>query len=118
MDINKLDSVKGSNNINKSNNASGSSSSENASSANKGNSTEDKISLSDFTFRNNDKLFAKLELEKLNNASSKNFNKIKSQVSEYKKAVANSSEDTSNTTLGKKLNDPSIWDDIAEKILK
>lgn len=117
MDINKLNSVNGSS-INKSNNTSVNSGAKDSSPANKSNATEDKISLSDYTFRNNDKLFAKLELEKLNNASSERFDKIKAQVSEYRKASEGSSEEASHTDLGEKLNDPSVWSDIAEKILK
>lgn len=116
MDINKLHSLNNSN-LDKTNNTSGSTSSQ-GSSKSGDHSSEDKISISDYTFRNNDKLFAKLELEKLNNTSQEHFDKIKSQVSDYKKAAQQSSEEAEQTELGQKLNDSSVWDDIAQKILK
>jgi len=117
MDINKLNNINNSN-IKKSNNTAGSSSSRNNTPGNTAPSSEDKISLGDHTFRNNDELFAKLELRKLNEASSKQFNQIKSQVSEYKEAAKKSSKAASKTELGQKLNDPSVWGDIANKLLK
>ena len=114
MDIDKLNNI-GSNNINKSNKRSKGSESKPATS---NNTPTDKTTLGDYQFRNNDQLFAKLELEKLEESSSNKFKEIKSQVAEYLEASDNPSADASETEMGQKINDPSVWGDIAHKILQ
>lgn len=116
MDIKKLDNItnKSVNQTNKSSEEAGS-----QKSASKTiNAPKDKISLDDYQFRNNDKLFAELELEKLNDSSSQRFNEVKSQVSAFLKASEQSSDAAHKTEMGQKINNPDIWGDIARKILQ
>jgi len=116
MDISKLNSING-NNINKTNETSEGSASGKTSKSS-ADTPKDKVSLGDYQFRNNDQLFAKLELEKLNESSSQQFKEMKSQVSEFLNASEHSAEAAEETELGQKINDPAIWEDIATKILK
>ncbi|NIU00985.1 MAG: hypothetical protein GWN01_08660 [Nitrosopumilaceae archaeon] len=116
MDISKLNSING-NNINKTNETSEGNASEKTSKSS-GNTPKDKVSLGDYQFRNNDQLFAKLELEKLNESSSQQFKEMKAQVSEFLNASEHSAEAAQETELGQKINDPEVWGDIASKILK
>lgn len=116
MDINKLNNVSG-NNVNKTNEASKGEESQRTSSKSS-DSPADKVSLNDYQFRNNDQLFAKIELEKLNESSSQQFKEMKAQVSEYLEASQNPDVDANQTDMGQKINDPSVWGDIANKILQ
>jgi len=116
MDISKLNSING-NNINKTNETSEGSASGKTSKSS-ADTPKDKVSLGDYQFRNNDQLFAKLELEKLNESSSQQFKEMKAQVSEFLNASEHSAEAAQETELGQKINDPAIWEDIATKILK
>jgi hypothetical protein len=117
MDINKPD-----NNINKrfpkTESTKNGEKSSSASSSNSAKSPRDKVSLSEYKFRNNDQLFAKLELEKLNMSSSQKLGDMKAKITEYKKALAESPEKAKETEIGKKLSSPDVWGDIANKILK
>lgn len=116
MDINKLNNVD-KNNLNKTNEASKGQRSADASSSKSADSPADKVSISDYQFRNNDQLFAKLELEKLNNSASGELKEVKAQISEFNKAAEASDQKTEETEIGKKINDPAVWEDIAYKIL-
>jgi len=78
----------------------------------------DKVSIRDYPFHNDERLFAKLQLDKLNNSSSKQLGKLKAKVNEYQEALNSSSLDADKTELGKKINDPDVWGDIANKILR
>lgn len=114
MDINKLSSVNN-NNVNRT--SEGSSSSKKTSKATDAQPT-DKITLGDYQFRNNDQLFAKLELEKLNEYSSKRLQEIQTQVKAFQQAAEVSPEAAEQTEMGQKINNPSVWEDIAHKILQ
>ena len=116
MDINKLNHVSG-NNVNKTNETSKGEGSQKASKS-AADTPTDKVSLGDYQFRNNDQLFAKLELEKLNESSSNQFKEMKGQVSEYLKASENPDANAQQTEMGQKINDPAVWGDIANKILQ
>jgi len=78
----------------------------------------DKVSIRDYPFHNDERLFAKLQLDKLNKSSSKQLGKLKAKINEFEKALSSSSQDAEKTELGKKINDPDIWGDIANKILR
>lgn len=117
MDINKLNNISG-NNVNKTNETSKGEASQKVSSKSSADTPTDKVSLDDYQFRNNDQLFAKLELEKLNESSSQQFKEMKAQVSEYLEASQNPDADPQQTTMGQKINNPSVWGDIASKILQ
>jgi len=117
MDINKLNNNSKSS-INKSKSTAKSASSKRNKSADTSRSSGDKVSIKNFTFKNNDELFAKLELEKLNNASSERYKQIKSQVSDYKKASEKSSQAASDTEMGEKVNDSEVWEEIANRIIR
>ena len=117
MDINKLNNINNKN-VNKTNGTSEGGASQKASSKSSINTTEDKVSIDDYKFRNNDKLFAEIELEKLNESSSRQFKEMKSQVSEFLKASEQSPEAAQETEMGQKINDPEVWGDIANKILQ
>lgn len=113
MDINKLNSISN-NNINK---ADKTDKGEYARDTSKSSADlpTDKVLLDDYQFRNNDQLFAKLELEKLNDNSSDQLQQMKQQVSEFLEA---SEESVQETKMGGKVNDPAIWENIAYKILQ
>jgi hypothetical protein len=117
MDINKLNNING-NNVNKTNETSKGEKSRSASSQSSSDTPADKVSLGDYPFRNNEKLFAKLELEKLNDSSSQQFKEMKAQVSEYLQATENPDANAKQTDMGQKVNNPSVWGDIANKILQ
>lgn len=115
MDINKIENRISGSKFNKTDATSkGQESSSTKGKSQAGDSPKDKVSLGDYPFRNNDQLFAKLELEKLNDSSTERLQEIKTQLKEFKEAGEASSE----TELGQKINDPSVWEDIAHKILR
>ena len=119
MDINKIENRVSGNSFNKTDAASkGNESAETTGSSSTTDSPIDKVSISDYPFRNNDQLFAKLELEKLNESSSGQLQEIKAKLKEYKEASKVSPEAANETELGQKVNDPSVWEDISNKILR
>lgn len=119
MDINKIENRVSGNNLNKTDAASeGKESAKSTGNTSAADTPVDKVSISDYPFRNNDELFAKLELEKLNESSSGRLQEIKAELNEYMKASEVSKEDAGETELGQKINDPSVWEDIAHKILQ
>lgn len=83
-----------------------------------GQNLTDKVSLSEYEFRNNDRLFAKLELEKLNVSSAQDLGAMKAKITEYKAALAESPEKAKETEIGQKISNSDVWGDIANKILK
>lgn len=117
MDINKLGNIKG-NNINKANGTSEGAESQDKRSPSSADSTEDKVSLNDYQFRDNDRLFAKLELEKLQEKSGGRMREMKSKVNAYLEAKKNPEKSAEDTEIGQKLNAPSTWEDIADKMLQ
>ncbi|NGP87366.1 hypothetical protein [Fodinibius halophilus] len=117
MDINKLNSS-ASNSFNKTEETSKGQKQSGVSSKQSSPNTADKVSISDYKFRKNDQLFAKVELDKLNDSASDELVEMNKQVSEYQKAKEVSPEAAQNTEIGQKLNDPNVWEDIAGKMLK
>lgn len=119
MDINKIENRVSGSNFNKTDAASeGKKSAKSTGDASAPDAPMDKVSISDYPFRNNDELFAKLELEKLNESSSGRLQKVKAALNEYMESSEVSTEAASETAVGQKINDPSVWEDIAHKILK
>ncbi|SHG04817.1 hypothetical protein SAMN05443144_11799 [Fodinibius roseus] len=119
MDINKIENRVSGTNLNKTDAASeGKESAGSTKDSSAPDTPVDKVSISDYPFRNNDELFAKLELEKLNESSSGRVQEVKAALNEYMSASEVSSEAAGETELGQKINDPSVWGEIAHKILQ
>jgi len=89
-----------------------------ASNKSSSNPLSDRVSISDYTFRDDEHLFAKLQLDKLNESSSKCLGKLKAKVNKYQETLHSSSKEASETELGRKINNPDVWEDIANKILR
>lgn len=66
---------------------------------------------------NSDQPHAKREMEKLNEESNDKVKQMKAKISEYRSAKAISEQAAKETELGKLLNSPDVWEDIAYKIL-
>lgn len=77
----------------------------------------DKVSLSGGSAKKSDELFARIELEKINQASFSKLQDYKEKLKAYEEAKAKSPEAAAQTEIGKKLNDPQVWSDIAQKML-
>jgi hypothetical protein len=77
----------------------------------------DRVSLNDFNSVLDEKVFAKIELEKLNQASFNRLRDFKIKLQEYESASAKSPEEASRTEIGKLINDPEVLEKIAAKIL-
>ncbi len=82
----------------------------------KGEKEEDKLSLSSYSFRQNELLFAKSEYNKQTQTSFEKLREMKSRVDEYMAAANISEEKAAETEIGKMLNDPLVWEKIARKI--
>ncbi len=78
----------------------------------------DKVSLSGTGGKNNEEMFAKIELEKANQNSFAQLKDYKAKIQEYEAAKSTSPEAAQETELGKMLNDPAVWEQIAEGILR
>lgn len=89
-----------------------------ASSYNTKEDISDKVSLNKYGFRNNEELYGKVELEKLNQQSFGRLKEMKAKLTEYENAKNISEEAVQKTEIGKMLNDPEVWSDIAQKMLK
>lgn len=76
----------------------------------------DKVSLENFSTKKSEELFAKIELEKLNQASFDKLKGYKMKLQEYEAAKNVSPEKAGDTEIGKMLNNPDIWSKIAQKI--
>lgn len=81
------------------------------------NEFSDKVSLGRFNNKKSVELFAKIELEKLNQGSFDKLKAMKTKISEYEAALKISPKDAQETEIGKMLNDPDIWEEIANKII-
>jgi len=64
-----------------------------------------------------DYMFAKVEMEELTQSSSVKLEEMKKKISEYQAAKAISGEAANQTEIGMLLNNPDVWDVIANKIL-
>ncbi len=80
-------------------------------------STADKVTLDGYQFKKNELLFAKTELDKQSSIAFDNVRAVKAQLNEFEQAKAESPEKAASTEMGQKLNDPAVWESIAQKIL-
>lgn len=78
---------------------------------------EDKLSLDSYSFRQNELLFARSEYNKQSQTSFEKLREMKTRLDEYISASNISIEKASETEIGKKLNDPLVWEKIARKIM-
>ena len=78
----------------------------------------DKVSLKEQSKLKNEKIFAKIELAKLEQSSFEKLKSMKAKLTEYDIAKSEAPENVNNTDIGKMLNDPDVWEEIAEKILR
>lgn len=78
----------------------------------------DKVSIDEYEFRNNDLLIAKHELGKLKKVSSSRVNELKTKITEFQEAKTNPDKQIQETEMGKKINNPAVWQNIAHKILQ
>ncbi|MBO6586811.1 MAG: hypothetical protein JJ953_11950 [Gracilimonas sp.] len=77
----------------------------------------DKVSLENFSAKKSEELFAKIELEKQNQASFGKLKDYKAKLQAYEAAKKESPEAAKNTEIGKMLNDPEVWSKIAQNIV-
>lgn len=116
MEINKL-----TNHIN--GQVNGAKSTEGAESTQKANNVDhkqantDKVSLSNSSANKSEELFAKIELEKLNQSSFDKLKGMKAKIDAYQTAKSESQEAADNTEIGQMLNDPEVWGKIAQNIV-
>lgn len=77
----------------------------------------DKVSIDQSRMSKNEVLFAKIELAKLNDSSFEKLKSMKADLTEYENAKEISDEKAAETKIGKMLNNPNVWDEIARKML-
>lgn len=82
-----------------------------------GEQVSDKVSISSYGANKGEELFAKIEMEKLNQSSFDKLKTMKAKISEYEAAKEVSGEAAENTEIGKLLNNPDVWGEIANKML-
>ncbi|KPP96503.1 MAG: hypothetical protein HLUCCA01_11410 [Bacteroidetes bacterium HLUCCA01] len=87
-----------------------------AAQSNKAAEVSDKVSIDSSRVRNEAE-FAKTELDKLSRGSFDKVRAMKAELTEYENAMKSSPEDAAKTTLGAKLNDPAVWENIADAML-
>jgi len=78
----------------------------------------DKVSISSSGVQSSDEQFARIELEKANSAAFSNLKEYKARIKEYDTARQISPEAAKETELGKMLNDPAVWEKIAENMFR
>lgn len=116
MDINNISNLI-KNHINESKAAASNEKSDAVSAGKEKDSISDKVSIDSQRSAKSDEQFAKIELEKLNQSSFEKLKSIKAKLVEYENAKAASPDKAADTEIGKLLNDPEVWDDIANKII-
>lgn len=79
--------------------------------------SSDQVSLNSFGAKKNEELFAKIELEKLNQSSFGKLKDMKAKIQAYQSAAEESPEAAAGTEIGKMLDNPDIWGSIAEKMV-
>jgi len=77
----------------------------------------DRVSLESYQFRKNEVLFARSEYDKQSQNSFDKLKAYKTKVNEYEEAKSTPGSDAGNTEIGKKLNNPEVWEAIARKML-
>jgi hypothetical protein len=89
-----------------------------ASASNKADSVfSDRVSLKEESKLKNEKIFAKIELAKLDDSSFEKLKLMKAKITEFESAKEVSSDSAAQTDIGKLVNDPSVFEEIARKIL-
>lgn len=89
-----------------------------ASAANKADSVfSDRVSLKQESKLNNERIFAKIELAKLEESSFEKLKAMKSKINEYDAVSQKSSEEAAQTDIGKMINDPAVFEEIAKRML-
>jgi hypothetical protein len=86
-------------------------------STDKSTNSQDQVSINSFGAKKNDELFAKIELEKLNQTSFGKLKDMKAKIQAFEAAKNESPEAAAQTEIGKMLNDPGVWDKIAQNIV-
>ena len=81
-------------------------------------SVSDKVSLSSNGVKTSDEQFAKIELDKANSASFSKLKEYKAKIQEYDAARQVSKEAAQQTELGKMLNDPAVWEKMADNMFR
>lgn len=76
------------------------------------------VSLSSNGVAKSDEQFAKIELEKANQASFSKLKDYKARINEFQAAKDVSDDAAAQTELGKMLNDPAVWQKMAENMLR
>lgn len=77
----------------------------------------DKVSISNNGTNKSEELFAKIEIEKLNQSSFDKLKGMKAKLQEYEAAKEISNEAAQKTEIGKMINDPEVWGSIAQSII-
>lgn len=83
----------------------------------KGGSPDDRVSINEYTFGENDRLFARTELQKLNQAGFDRLKSIKEELAEYRITGQFPAGTETAPTIGDLLEDPAVHDAIARKIV-
>ncbi|REL38647.1 hypothetical protein DYD21_01475 [Rhodohalobacter sp. SW132] len=81
------------------------------------NNVSDKVTFGSYHTSKSEELFARIELEKLNQSSFDKLKTMKSKISEYQAAKEVSDNAANETEIGKLLNNPEVWGEIADKII-
>lgn len=81
------------------------------------NGISDKVSIAQESVADNEELFARIELEKLNQSSFDKLKQMKAKISEYEAAKEISDEAAAQTEIGQMLNNPDVWGEIAGKLI-
>lgn len=116
MDINNI-SNKHSTQLNESTSTNGNGPTSDISISKANDSISDRVSIINYGSTKGEELFAKIEMEKLNQASFENLKTMKTKISEYQAAKEVSSEAADQTEIGQLLNNPDVWGEIANKML-
>lgn len=116
MDINNI-SNKLSTQLNGTGSANGNSPASEISISKSDRSISDRVSLENYGSSKGEELFAKIEMEKLNQASFDKLKTMKAKINEYQAAKEVSPDAAGETEIGQMLNNPDVWGEIANKML-
>lgn len=116
MDINNI-SNNLSSKLNGSDSANGNRPASDISISKTGDSISDRVTIVNYSSNKGEELFAKIEMEKLNQSSFDNLKTMKAKISEYQAAKEISPEAAVETEIGQMLNNPDVWEEIANKML-
>ena len=116
MDINNISNQLGSQ-LNGTDSANGSKAASDISISKPGNAISDRVSLENYGSNKGEELFAKIEMEKLNQSSFDRLKTMKAKINEYQAAKEVSPEAAGDTEIGQMLNNPDVWGEIANKMM-